>query len=382
MIPSNFKLFIFILSLPFLSFSQSFLDREYVLMLDSSSKIIKSPKLRNRITELDLSNYRILKEPNEIKEFPNLKTIWLNIEDTKLAHTWYKYRDKKYRIDGKTELQKSIETDAYNRRIMYIEKIAQVSDFTSIKKLELSKAFFEDIPSEVNQMINLFDLDLSGNKLLNVKLPDKYFSHLQFLNLELNYINPKKLVIPKHLITLNVSNNQFWKLNLFFFLKCRNVENLLLSGNTRVHFKLRNIRRLKKTKNLILSNCNLEHFDIKMKNKLDWLDLGQNNIRKVNPLLFLKTKNINLNKNNITQISILPENNIILESLNIQNNPISKFTINEKVIIEKLYISNTEYMNDSNFKIYGQINELYISNSVNIENDKIKLFKAIKVVRY
>lgn len=171
-----------------------------------------------------------------------------------------------------------------------------------------------------------------------------------FLNRKIRY-NKYKPYELDNLVNLKLSNLEFIPENLYI---CKNLTCLDLGGNNITTMK--NIENITSLKHLILSHNQIEEISGLDKIRLEFLDLRNNKIKKINGLIFQgKLISIHLENNKIRHI----ENIKFLDSLHelfIYNNPIKR--LDENLYIPKLKKVFITFKNLKNLKELDNFNRI------------------------
>lgn len=205
------------------------------------------------------------------------------------------------------------------------------SSLQHLQLLDLSSNLFDVYPEVINNCLNLLQVDFSSNRI--EKLPASINKLTKLAKLNLSYNNLK--VIPNlsnmtNLRTINLKDNQINCFNA----SSKSLQYVFLNDNKISSFEdeLPNLRTLELEKNPLTS----VYFKESFMNNLTTLTLSKANLTIVPSIIwkkFIQLKKLNLNENNLTQISEAIGNLKHLTFLSCNRNKLNK--IPKNIIILK-----------------------------------------------
>lgn len=281
-------------------------------------------------------------------------------------------------IDEKGITKKSVKKSSKNEFELALEnELESAKKDKSKTTLYLSNLNLTEIPKEVNELEHITTLDLSGNKITEIKnldklknldilrLNDNKISRIENLgnltNLELLFLNKNEITEIKSLESLE--QLKFLQLEENRITEIKNVSSLkklfifFLSNNPIK--KIENLEKLENFTELILKNCEINKIEnLEEIPSLTHLSLSYNNIEKVEGLSQLKNlQTVSLDHNKISKIEILQgiglnklrrldlnNNDLSAESIS-DNKPFFDFLKNRKPEFE-LYIDDNPFLDE------------------------------------
>ncbi|OBA26586.1 PP2C-domain-containing protein [Hanseniaspora valbyensis NRRL Y-1626] len=200
------------------------------------------------------------------------------------------------------------------------------SKLQHLQLLDLSSNRFTIYPEVINSCLNLLQIDLSSNRIY--RLPESINNLTKLAKLNLAFNNLK--VIPhltymSSLRTINLKDNLIYSFNA----SSKTLQYVYLNDNKISSFEdeLPNLRTLELEKNPLTS----VYFKENYMNNLTTLTLSKANLTIVPSIIwkkFIKLKNLDLNENNLTQISEAIGNLTYLTNLSCNRNKLEKIPKN------------------------------------------------------
>ncbi|XBW36031.1 hypothetical protein QEN19_001606 [Hanseniaspora menglaensis] len=196
------------------------------------------------------------------------------------------------------------------------------SKLQHLQLLDLSSNHFTIYPEVINYCLNLLQIDLSSNRIESLPNSINNLTKLAKLNLSSNnFESIQNLSSMTNLRTINLKDNQI----SFFSASSKTLQYIYLSGNKISSFAdfLPNLRTLELEKNPLTS----VYFKENYMNYLTTLTLSKANLTIVPSIIwkkFIKLKKLDLNENNLTQISEAIGNLTELTYLSCNRNKLEK----------------------------------------------------------
>ncbi|GAA35205.2 protein flightless-1 [Clonorchis sinensis] len=208
------------------------------------------------------------------------------------------------------------------------------------------------IPSEIFECPHLQVVDFSRNNLTNVPKGVEKAKGLLVLNLSSNRItsiSSDVFVQCTDLMLLDLSDNRLESLPAQLR-RCNALQQLILSNNPLRHAQLRSLAALKQLEILHLAGTErrLDNIpgELDKVEKLKELDLSNNMLTRIpEPVLSLRTlRKLNLEKNEITDLSQVTDNWPKLEYLNLGYNQLGQLPagLTRLTSLRRLYINNNQ----------------------------------------
>lgn len=254
-----------------------------------------------------------------------------------------------------------------------------LSQCEKLKYLSLGSCNLSDVPSSINLLSNLEELDLSENDITYFPEPIKSLKNLKSLNFfdtkmsELHFSNND---LPKlEYINLCYNNFETFPTDLGNLKKLKIIRiwanNMSVIPNS--IDKLKNIEEL----NLDMNNLNLFPKEFSKLKSLKILSLENNtlNEKSINIIYDIQSlEKLSLGKNNIHTISPKIKNLKNLNDLNLGTNPLQKLPAELKFLnnMEKLGIGDLPELNwENTFDILSEIQSLRIIGMYSMKKTKI-----------
>ena len=160
------------------------------------------------------------------------------------------------------------------------QKVISMSD--TVSKLNFQNFGLRSFPSELYKFKNAKQIDLSNNKLTELKINTKKFKNLQSIILANNVLTESAIHISrnKNVKIINLINNDLEKLPKRIS-RSKNLQELLCSNNLIKELDKKNLKNLKKLRILNLYNCRLGTIppQIKYLKNLEVLDIYHNDLK-------------------------------------------------------------------------------------------------------
>lgn len=247
-------------------------------------------------------------------------------------------------------LKKGVIEDRKNNFEKAIAEIERVKGDNNGTTLNLSSLNLTEIPKEVNELKHIVSINLSDNKIIEIKNLNK-LENLEVLDLNNNKISRienignltklKSLLLTKNEILEidnleNLEQLEFVYLNENKITEIKNISSLkklreIQFSNNPIK-KIENLENLPRLSRLFLNNCEISKIEnLEKLPKLNFLYLNHNKIKKLENLYELESIiRMDLGYNNISEIEILQGRELSqLEKLHLNNNAITIESINE-----------------------------------------------------
>lgn len=284
---------------------------------------------------LQSNKNEILLPQNTVKikgQFPNLKTLsWKNFTNDILTSI----------IASFPRINNIYLSDS---NLQYISSnIGTI--FPYVKNIHLENNLITELIG--HDFRNVEELYLDNNPLYNSIWFDPKFTNLKILSLSNTMRNPPKLNIPS-LITLDLSQNRFFRFEEDIFEYTTSLENLIFSKNEFKKFpnliSLNNLKKLSLAYNII-TNVN----DVSVGKSLQMLSLRGNQIYNIDKQAFSKFTELeflDLSENKLQSLPFAWNKNLsMLKYLNLESNyflKIEDMMLNPLFTVQKLYIKNND----------------------------------------
>ncbi len=163
-----------------------------------------------------------------------------------------------------------------------LEELKQFAATDQILKIDLSILELTSVPEEIYRFKNVKMLNLSGNKITDIRLDLQQFRQLDYVDLNHNPIQKLRLTRTRQLENINLQGTGMVRVPRSLR-KIPNLKSVWLGFNPKLNLKQRDFKRIRNVRDLNLYACSLSTLSPQIKHlkKLEVLDLYHNRLTRL-----------------------------------------------------------------------------------------------------